>query len=49
MWVGLLQPPASLFSNGNANKPFCRRLVNHFMDLLKQKKQAYSGLNKQTS
>ena len=37
MWVGLLQPPAPLFSNGNAKKPFCRRLVNHFMDVLKQK------------
>ncbi len=26
-----------LYSNGNAKKPFCRRLVNHFMDVLKQK------------
>ena len=30
-------PPTPLFSNGNAKKPFCRRLVNHFMDVLKQK------------
>ena len=30
-------PPTPLFSNGNAKKPFCRRVVNHFMDVLKQK------------
>ena len=30
-------PPTPLFSNGNAKKPFCWRLVNHFMDVLKQK------------